>query len=61
MLSFIIGVIISSLFWYYCIVKSDRKRFNGILNSISNVVNGCEEDYMVGSIKKILKQNLKRK
>ena len=59
MLSFIIGITIASLFWYYCIVKPDKKRFNGVLNSIANVVNGCEEDYMVGSIKKILIQNLK--
>lgn len=61
MISFIAGVIIASLFWYYCIVKNDRKRFNGVLRSINNTVNGCKEDYLVKDIKKILKQNLKRK
>lgn len=61
MLSFVIGVTIASLFWYYCIVRVDRERFNRVLNSIANVVNGCEEDYMVSSIKKILIQNLKGK
>lgn len=59
MLSFIIGVTIASLFWYYCIVKPDKKRFNGILNSITNVVNGGDEGYVISSIKKILIQNLK--
>ena len=59
MLSFVIGVTIASLFWYCYVVRPDKKRFNGILNSIANVINGCEEDYMVGSIKKILIENLK--
>ena len=59
MLSFIIGVTIASLFWYYCIVNPDRKRFNGILRSINNIVNGAKEDYLVKGIKKILRVNLK--
>jgi len=59
MLFFIIGITIASLFWYYCIVKPDKKRFNGILRSINNIVNGAKEDYLVKGIKKILRVNLK--
>lgn len=59
MLSFILGITIASLFWYYYVVMPDRKRFNEVLRSINNVVNGCEEDYMVKDVKKILRENLK--
>lgn len=59
-LLFLTILILTNYIWYH-IWQIDKKRFNEILRVIDNLVNGCEENHLVSSIKKILKENFKRR